>query len=224
MAWRLIGWTAPALVGLVGLVAACAMTACSGSPRNLSEGAGESPGAPTRVPVDQSAAEGAVFCVQGALRSCLVQLPTQGTIHNCWVGKQLCSGGTWTDCQDPSSLVGVRTQTFTASCLAGDTIRWTTLDYVVDAPADRSGVASVTIAVAGHPDFALLDVRSNDPSLVKGLVKGGAGSLNIEPLLGALSAQSDLTLQITTTTTPDGAMASTATAELSYACSSGPAP
>ena len=216
MASKLIGSTA---LALVGLVAACAMTACSGSPRNLSEGAGESPGAPTTVAAPQSATEGAIFCVQGALRSCLVQLPTQGTIHNCWVGKQLCSGGTWSDCQDPSSLVGVRTQTFTASCLAGDTIRWTTLDYVVDAPADRSGVASVTIGVAGHPDFTLLDV-SSDPSLVK----GGAGSLNIEPMLGALSAQRDLALQITTTTTPDGAMAATATARLSYACSSGPAP
>ena len=209
-----MGWT---------VALACTMTACCGSPTNLSEGAGESPGAPTTVAAPQSASEATIFCVQGALRSCVVQLPTQGTIHNCWVGKQLCSGGTWSDCQDPSSLVGVRTQTFTASCLPGDTIRWTTLDYVVDAPADRSGLASVTIGVAGHPDFALLDV-SNDPSLVKGLVKGGAGSLNIEPMLGALSAQRDLTLQITTTTTPDGAMAATATAKLSFACSPGPPP
>jgi hypothetical protein len=212
MDWRLLGKTA------VVTCAACAMTACGGSPRNLVEGAVESHGAPANLPALQSTTDEAIVCVQGTLRNCLVQLPTQGTIHNCWVGKQLCSSGTWTECQDPSSLVGVRTQSFTASCAAGDSIRWTTIDYVLDAPADTSGGASVTISVADHPEFAPL-VSSSDPALIK----GGAGSRNIEPLLGSLSTQPDLTLQITTTMTPDGAMAATGSAQLSYACGSGAA-
>src|SRR5579864_867934 len=203
MRWSLCRMTVVA--GVLGYT----MGACGGSPQSLVDGAGESQGAPTSV--DQSTTQ-AIVCVQGTLRDCTVQLPTQGTVHNCFSGKQLCSGGAWTDCQDPSTLVGVRTQTFTASCPVGETIRWTTLDYALDTPNNPSGVATVTMSVAGHPELALLDGSSTDPATVQ----GSAGSRNIETLLGALAGQPDLTLQITTTTTPDGTMAATATGTLSY--------
>lgn len=196
-------------------VFAFTMGACGGSPHSLVDGAGESQGA--RTSVDQSTTQ-AIACVQGTLRDCTVQLPTQGAVHNCFSGKQLCSGGSWTNCQDPSTLVGVRTQTFTASCPAGETIRWTTLDYALDTPTNPSGVAAVTMSVAGHPELPLLDVSSIDLATDQ----GGAGSRNVGPLLGALAGQAELALQITTTTTPDGAMAATATGTLSYSCGGSP--
>jgi hypothetical protein len=143
-----------------------------------------------------------------------VALPTQGNIHNCFSGNQLCSGGAWSACQELAALVGARTQSFVASCPAGSGLSWTTLDYVVDAPANASGVAGVTVVVAGHPEIVLLDTQSGNASSVEKI----AGSVSVAPLLGALVEQSEMALQITTTTTPDGAMAATAQATLSYDC------
>jgi hypothetical protein len=91
------------------------------------------------------------------------------------------------------------------------------LDYVVDAPSNRSGAAVVTIAVADHPEIVLLDTRSSSDAPVN----GGAGSRAVDSLLAPLAGQSGLTLEIGTTTTPDGAMAATAKAALAYACDSG---
>jgi hypothetical protein len=88
--------------------------------------------------------------------------------------------------------------------------RWTTLDYVVDVPANASGATDVTISVAGHPELVLFTPASADAS---------AGSLDLERVLGAVGTQTDLTIQIATTSTPDGAMAATAQAQPKYACS-----
>jgi hypothetical protein len=147
-------------------------------------------------------------------------LPTQGTIHNCFSGKQLCTAGAWSDCQDPSTLVGLRAQQFVASCPATYVPRWTTLDYSVDAPANASGAAPVTIALAEHPEVVLLDTRANDgvPQ------KGGAGSRDVQALLGPFSSDSTLILQVLTSTTPDGDLASTAKLSADYGCVSGAHP
>jgi hypothetical protein len=150
----------------------------------------------------------------------LVSLPTQGAVHNCFSGKQLCSGGAWTECKDPTTLVGVRTQPFAATCPGTQVARWTTLDYVIDAPANASGAAAVTISLSGHPEVVLVDTRTPGDAPAK----GGAGSRDVEALLGALSTQPTLTLDIATSTTPDGAMAATAIASPSYDCLAKPAP
>jgi hypothetical protein len=153
-------------------------------------------------------------CVQGTLRACTVQLPTQGSVHQCFSGKQLCTGGAWTACQDPSVLVGVRSQAFVASCPVGASPRWTTLDYVLDVPANASGSADVAITIAGHPELVLFTTRATGHASSE----PGAGSVDLGTVLGALGNQGDLALEITTTTTPDGAMAATARATLTYAC------
>jgi hypothetical protein len=95
-------------------------------------------------------------------------------------------------------------------------VRWATLDYVVDAPSNTSGAAVVTIAVADHPEIVLLDTRS----ISDAPAKGGTGSRAVDSLLGPLSGQSGLTLEIGTTTTPDGEMAATAKTALGYVCDS----
>jgi hypothetical protein len=118
-------------------------------------------------------------------------------------------------CQDPSVLVGVRSQAFVATCPAGTLPSWNALDYLVDAPANKSGQTDVTISVAGHPELVLFTTRSaGTPS-----AEASAGSVDPGPVLGALRSQADVTLDIETTTTPDGVMAATARAELTYACS-----
>jgi hypothetical protein len=212
--------------GVVVAAVVSAMSGCGGSPQSLADGAGESPGQSLATPPSgagtgtaAAATEAATVCVQGTLRGCLGQLPTQGTVHNCFAGKQLCSGGTWTACQDPAALVGVRTQRFVAACPSGSSVQWTTLDYVVDAPSNVSGASAATVGIAGHPDVVLLDTQSSDGVSAK----VGAGSRTIESILGALSELPGLTLEIATTTTPDGSMAATVKAELGYTCSSGSA-
>jgi hypothetical protein len=135
-------------------------------------------------------------------------------VHNCFAGKELCSSGSWTACQDLAELVGVRTQNFVGSCPSGAELRWTTLDYVFDVPSNASGAAAVTVSVAGDPEVVLFDSRSAGDAPVH----GGVGSRTVDALLGALSAQSALTLQIATTTTPDGAMAATAKVVLRFGC------
>ncbi len=110
--------------------------------------------------------------------------------------------------------MGTHSQQFVAACPATHVPRWTTLDYSVDAPADASGDAAVTIALADHPDIVLLDTRANDGAPPK----GGAGSRDVVALLGSFAAQSTLTLQVSTSTTPDGNLASTATLSAHYAC------
>jgi hypothetical protein len=149
--------------------------------------------------------------VQGTLKACTVQLPAQGTIHQCFSGKQLCSGGAWGACLDPSVLVGVRSESFAAACPAGASPRWTTLDYVVDVPANASGGSDVSIAVAGQPQLVLFTAGPTD-------VTSATGSVDLGPVLGTLGTEADLTLQFVTTTTPDGAMAATARGTLAYSC------
>jgi hypothetical protein len=187
---------------------------CGGSPQSLVDGAGESRGATATTPPPPAAAKNTSVCVQGALQTCTVQLGTQGTVHQCFSGMQLCSGGAWTDCQDLSVLVGVRSEAFAASCASGESSSWKTLDYVVDAPTNASGRSDVTITVAGHPELVLFTTQTQDV----GAAEVRSGSLGLD-VLGALENQADLTLQITTTTTPDSAMAATARAAAKYACS-----
>jgi hypothetical protein len=164
-------------------------------------------------PVDPTSTA-AGLCVEGRLRSCLVHLPTQGSVQNCFSGEQLCSGGVWTSCQAPGALVGARAQNFVASCPAAETARWTMIDYEIDAPSNASGAAAVTIGVAEHPEVVLLDTRSaNGPGAGK-----TAATRPVEAVLAGLASQSTLMLEITTTTTPDGEMAATATVTAVYDC------
>jgi hypothetical protein len=201
---------------LYGVAAAAlgALCACGSSPGSYVDGAGSSRASSATA---TSAPESAAVCVQGTLRSCTAQLPAQGTVHQCFSGKQLCSAGAWGDCQDPTVLFGARSEAFAASCPAGASPRWTTLDYVVDVPANASGGADVAIAVAGNPQLVLFTAGPTDhPS--------AAGSVDLGPVLGALGTEANLTLQLVTTTTPDGAMAATARATAVYACDPGPSP
>jgi hypothetical protein len=198
----------------VALAALGALCACGSSPQSLTDGAGETRGA-SATPSGPEATANASVCVEGALRTCTVELPTQGSVHQCFSGKQLCTGGAWSDCQDPSVLVGVRTEPFAAACPAGASPRWTTLDYTVDVPGNASGGADVAITVAGHPELVLFTAQSAG----RGSTEHSAGSLDVGPELNALADQADLSLQIATTTTPDGAMAATAQATLKYSCS-----
>jgi hypothetical protein len=101
---------------------------------------------------------------------------------------------------------------FAASCPSGE-VRWTTLETIVDAPANDSGAAAARIGVADHPEIVLFDSASSTSAQ-------GAGSRDIGALLGDLSGHPALTLALTTTTTPDGTMAATAKAVLTYACGS----
>jgi hypothetical protein len=204
------------LVWGVAFCALGAVCACGGSPESLSDGAGDPQNAAaTTTPSGPAATQkgAAAICAQGTLRACTVQLPSQGSVHQCFSGKQLCSAGAWTDCQDPSVLFGVRFEPFAASCPAGASGRWTTLDYVVDAPANASGSADATITVEGHPEIVLFATGS------AGAASAGEGTVDLGPLLDVLANQAKLTLQISTTTTPDGALAATARATLKYACS-----
>jgi hypothetical protein len=135
-------------------------------------------------------------------------------VQQCFVGKQLCTSGAWTECQDPAALVGARVEPFVASCPSTLVPRWTSLDYVVDAPGDASGPSAATIAVSGHPEIVLLDTTSRDGAHAA----GGAGSRDMTTVLGSLSSQPALALDVTTSTTPDGDMAATATVSLHYEC------
>jgi hypothetical protein len=191
-----------------------AVCACGGSPESFVDGAGNSrAAAATTSPARGSAS----VCVQGALQSCTVQLPSQGSVHQCFSGKQLCTGGVWGNCQDPTVLVGERSEAFVASCPSGASPRWMTLDYVVDVPANASGEADVAITIAGHPELVLFTAGPTAAS-------SAAGSIDLGPVLGTLGTAADLTLQFVTTTTPDGAMAATARGTLAYSCDPGHAP
>ena len=80
--------------------------------------------------------------------------------------------------------------------------------------ATASGVAAATISAAGHPELLLLDTgASGSPASA-----GGAGSLDLETVLGSLAAQPVLTLAITTSATPDGRMAAAVKVSPSYEC------
>jgi hypothetical protein len=105
-------------------------------------------------------------------------------------------------------------QNFVASCPLSQVARWKTIDYVIDAPSNPSGAAAVTIGVAEDPGIVLLDTRSMpDPGAER-----STASQAVEALLGTLATQSTLMLEVTTTTTPDGAMAATATVNAVYDC------
>lgn len=196
-----------------GVVLAWWLGACGGAPGVQSDAMGTSAyteGAATSEAANPPPA--APDCVQGSLRTCRVALPTQGDVHNCFSGQQLCTGGVWSDCQDPATLVGARSQQFSAACPATYGVRWTILDYVVDTPANASGAAAVTVSLADHPDVVLLDTSATDDA------PANAGSLDLSSTLGSLSNQPTLTLAITTSTTPDGTLAATATVTPSYEC------
>ncbi len=195
------------VIVVVSALAACA--ACGGSREPLRDGVATSPESPTTAPVGLAQ----TACLQGELRTCLVQLSTQGTVHNCFSGKQICSGGTWSDCADPATLVGTRTRQFMASCPQNEVAHWTTLDYVVNAPSDTSGVAAATASLAGHPEILLLDTGASGSAAA-----AGAGSLDLESVLGSLGAHPALTLAITTSTTPDGRLAASVKVSPSYEC------
>jgi len=196
------------LIVVVSALGTCA--ACGGSREPLMDGVAASRESPTStlVGVTQTA------CLQGELRNCLVTLSTQGPVHNCFSGKQICSGGAWSDCTDPAALVGTRSQQFTASCLRSEVAHWTTLDYVVDAPSNASGIAAATISPAGHMEILLLDTGANGSPASA----AGAGSIDLESVLGSLGTQPTFTLAITTSTTPDGRMAASAKVSPSYEC------
>jgi hypothetical protein len=187
---------------------------CGASPDTHVDGADTVPVASATQPSGPSALA-ATACAEGALRTCKVQLPGQGSVHQCFVGKQLCTSGAWTDCQDLTALVGLRVENFAASCPPTHIPRWTSLDYVVDAPTDPSGSTAATIKVAGHPEIVLLDTQSGSGG-VHG--RGGAGSRDLASVLGSLLNASAIALDVTTSTTPDGDMASTAAVLLKYDC------
>ena len=196
------------LIVAVSALGTCA--ACGGAREPLTDGAASSHEVPVTAPLGPAQ----TACLQGELRTCLVQLPAQGSIHNCFSGKQICSGGAWSSCTDPATLVGTRTQQFTASCLPNEVAYWTTLDYVVNAPSDASGIAAATISPAGHQDIVLLDTGvSGSPASA-----AGAGSIDVGSVLGSLGMQPTLTLAITTSTTPDGRMAASVKVSPSYEC------
>jgi len=192
---------------IVAVSALSACVACGGASEPLADGIATSHDNPTAVGPTQPA------CLQGELRTCLVQLSTQGPIHNCFSGKQICSGGTWSDCTDPANLVGTRTQQFTASCVQNETPHWTTLDYVVDSPSDASGASGATFSPAGHAEITLFDTRAGGSP-----ASASAGSLDLESILGSLGAQPTLTLAITTSTTPDGRLAASVKVSPSFEC------
>jgi hypothetical protein len=200
--------TSTQVLVVVSALYTCA--ACGGSREPLTDGAATSRESPTAAPV----ALPQTACLQGELRTCLVQLSTQGPVHNCFSGKQICSGGTWSNCTDPATLVGTRTQQFTASCLQNEVAHWTTLDYVADAPSDASGVAAATISPAGHPEILLVDTAAAGTAASA----GGAGSLDMATVLGSLGVQRMLTLAITTSTTPNGRLAASVKASPNYEC------
>jgi hypothetical protein len=110
--------------------------------------------------------------------------------------------------------VGPRVQDFVASCPASQVSRWTNIDYVIEVPSNASGASAVTIGVAEHPEIVLLDTHSADnPTGAR-----SAASRSLEPLLGGLASESTLTLEVTTTTTPDGEMAATVVVNATYDC------
>jgi len=100
-----------------------------------------------------------------------------------------------------------------ASCPQNEVAHWTTLDYVVNAPSDTSGVAAATASLAGHPEILLLDTGASGSAAA-----AGAGSLDLESVLGSLGAHPALTLAITTSTTPDGRLAASVKVSPSYEC------
>jgi hypothetical protein len=142
-------------------------------------------------------------------------------VQQCFVGKQLCTSGAWTECQDPTALVGSRVVPFVASCPSTHIPRWTSLDYVVDAPTDQSGSSAATITVADHREIVLVDTQSGSGG-VHG--RGGAGSRDLASVLGSLLNAPAIALDVTTSTTPDGDMASTAAVLLKYDCVAPAAP
>jgi hypothetical protein len=46
----------------------------------------------------------AAVCTDGETQKCKVKLPSQSGVNNCFVGEQLCEGGQWGPCSDPSEL------------------------------------------------------------------------------------------------------------------------
>jgi hypothetical protein len=40
-------------------------------------------------------------CVEAEMKRCVVKLPSQGTIHPCFVGVQICTDGKWSRCIEP---------------------------------------------------------------------------------------------------------------------------
>ena len=45
-------------------------------------------------------------CTDGETQKCKVKLPSQSGVNNCFVGVQLCEGGQWGPCSDPSDVQG----------------------------------------------------------------------------------------------------------------------
>lgn len=85
-------------------------------------------------------------CVDGEERDCVIPLPDQGGVHNCYAGRQVCQASVWGDC----AALGASTssvQTFAASCPAGTAARWTKLGYVLDLPSNGSGSTEVELRV-----------------------------------------------------------------------------
>ena len=66
------------------------------------------PGAPVEAPTDsgpktQNGDSSYMLpvgspCTEGAMKACKVLLPAHGSIHPCFVGVQICVGGTWGHC------------------------------------------------------------------------------------------------------------------------------
>ena len=43
-------------------------------------------------------------CADKQVRECRVELGRQGTVSNCFVGLQLCTGGSWSSCESASEI------------------------------------------------------------------------------------------------------------------------
>jgi hypothetical protein len=46
----------------------------------------------------------APVCTEGETQKCKVKLPSQSGVNNCFVGIELCEGGQWGPCSDPSDV------------------------------------------------------------------------------------------------------------------------
>ncbi len=84
------------------LLAAFASSACGGSdrsdaPQSSSSTITPSPRVTGRATTDD-VATGA--CDQGVSRDCRVWLPESGGVKHCFVGTQVCAGGSWSACLD----------------------------------------------------------------------------------------------------------------------------